>query len=325
MRRSVSAAALLASLWAASPAVTQVVPDEAPPPESAEKVALATRYAEQGGEGPYRAVMLSDPGLPTHTLYRPDNLKAVKGKLPIVAWGNGACVNVGNRFRYFLTEIASHGYLILATGPKGSQTAEWKIDITPNTVPRDPDRPPYSHAAQLNDAIDWAIAENSRKGSPYYGRLDPKKVAVMGQSCGGLQAVAAAADARVKTAVIWNSGTFPDGSRPLAGTGDASRASLKRFHGPVAWISGDESDVAWKNSNADFEQVTRVPAFRAWKKGVGHSVHYREPRGGDFTLVAVAWLDWQLKGSKVAAHMFSGADCTLCTDPKWVVKKKGIQ
>ena len=51
-------------------------------------------------------------------------------------------------------------------------------------------------------AIDWAIAENERPGSAYYGRLDPHEVAVMGQSCGGLQATAVAGDPRIKTVVI---------------------------------------------------------------------------------------------------------------------------
>ncbi|HEX3837753.1 MAG TPA: hypothetical protein VHW25_12380 [Steroidobacteraceae bacterium] len=60
------------------------------------------------GSGPYRALMEVDPGLPTHTLYHPVDLTAA-GKLPIVAWGNGACWNVGNAFRWFLSDIASYG------------------------------------------------------------------------------------------------------------------------------------------------------------------------------------------------------------------------
>ena len=39
------------------------------------------------GSGTYKAVMEPAPGLPTHTLYRPADLGAVRGKLPIVAWG----------------------------------------------------------------------------------------------------------------------------------------------------------------------------------------------------------------------------------------------
>ncbi len=311
--------AALVALAAASQSLTQTVVDEPPPPELAAEVAAATTAAEAGGTGPFRATMISDPNLPTHTIYRPTQFP--KGKLPIIAWGNGACANIGNRFRYYLTEIASHGYLILATGPKGSPVVEWKVNINGRIGPPPEGTPAPSEASQLIDAIDWAIAENGRKASRYYHRLDPRQIAVMGQSCGGLQAISAGADPRVRTVMVMNSGTFPIGTRPLAGTGNASKASLQSLHTPVAYISGDESDVAFKNANADFEAIKHVSVFRAWARGIGHSDAYRHAFGGPFAPVAVAWLDWQLKRSRRASAMFVGKDCTLCRDAKWVVSK----
>jgi hypothetical protein len=327
MKQGLKLVASMVALSIATGGIAQTLVEETPPPELAAKVAAATAAAEKGGQGPYRAIMASDPGLPTHTLYRPENLTAAtrKGKLPIIAWGNGACTNIGNRFRYFLTEIASSGYFIAAVGPKGPSTAEWKIDINTNNPLPPAERTAPSFAAQLTDAIDWAIAENSRKGSVYFGRLDTRKIAVMGQSCGGLQAISAAADKRVSTAIIWNSGTFRDGTKPLSGTGDANKASLKRLRTPVAWISGDDRDIAFKNANADFDAISTIPALRAWKIGTGHSETYREPMGGAYVPIGIAWLDWQLKGSKFAAAMFTGKDCGLCQDSGWVVKRKGIE
>ena len=56
--------------------------------------------------GPYKAVMEMDAGLPGHTIYRPDDLAGLKGaSLPIVIWGNGACVNVGNAFHCDAAEL----------------------------------------------------------------------------------------------------------------------------------------------------------------------------------------------------------------------------
>src|SRR5262252_474499 len=47
------------------------------------------------GTGPFKAVMAEDPSLPDHTLYYPVNMTSA-GKLPVITWGNGACLNAGN-------------------------------------------------------------------------------------------------------------------------------------------------------------------------------------------------------------------------------------
>ena len=80
----------------------------------------------QEGTGPFPAILEQDPSLPTHTVYRPQDLSKVKGKLPIIAWGNGACVNNGLAHRNFLMEIASHGYLAIAIGPPIAPPAQGK-------------------------------------------------------------------------------------------------------------------------------------------------------------------------------------------------------
>ncbi len=317
--------------WALGQTQDEVKPHAAKPVADAE---LRQPAATPLGTGPYPATMSADPSLPGHTVYAPAVLSKVRGKLPVVVWGNGACVNMGNRFRYFLTEVASHGYLALAIGPPASPVMESSAELTPATADAAGPavRQPKSDARQLNEAIDWAVAENTRRGSPYFGKLDTTKVAVMGQSCGGLQAIAAAAaegasgKARVTTTVVWNSGTFPEGSANgggLAGA-PATKATLGALPGAVAYISGDESDIAFVNANDDAARINHVPVFRAYAKGVGHSGTYREPNGGDFARVAVAWLDFQLKGSKQAAKWFRGAECSLCRDPHWAVPRNTL-
>lgn len=286
--------------------------------------------AANGGTGPYKAEMRSDATLTTHTIYAPRNVSALHGaKLPIVAWANGGCRNAGDGFRPFLTEIASHGYLVVAIGPIASalpmEMPRPAAGAPPPRVtrPNFNGKPPSSWRGMI-DAIDWAIRENGRAGSDYEGRLDTSKVAVMGQSCGGLQTIKAAADPRVTTAVVWNSGTLPVAEGILPGT-DVDRNSIFAMHAPVAYISGDATDVAHPNANDDFERLQTLPVFRAWMPGVGHGGTYRDRDGGPFAPVAVAWLDWQLKGDAKAATWFTGPQCGLCTDPRWVVKRKRIE
>ena len=278
------------------------------------------------GTGPYKAVMEPAPGLATHTIYRPADLAAVRGKLPIIAWGEGACANEGNRFRWFLSEIASHGYLVVAVGPIGPADKEIWLQNAPQPQPGGAPLklpPPATHSSQLIDAINWASAENARPGSPFFHRLDPGRVAVMGMSCGGAQAIEASADPRVSTSVIWNSGLFP-GETTMGGGKTLTKEDLKLIHAPIAYISGDASDVAFLNANDDFDHLGQLPAFRAYRKLTGHGGTYGEANGGDFGKVGVAWLDWRLKGDAAAGRMFVGPGCGLCTDPKWVVRKKNI-
>ena len=127
------------------------------------------------GTGPYKAIMAEDPSLPDHTLYYPADMAAA-GKLPIITWGNGACLNAGNRFRIALTEMASHGFLIVAGGP----IANTKYEVGPQENPpvgqaNAPRRAPPPQAApkpgdavgrntvpQLIAGIDWAVKENDR-------------------------------------------------------------------------------------------------------------------------------------------------------------------
>jgi hypothetical protein len=285
-------------------------PAEAPPPRATPP-------------GPHAVAIESYPSLAMHTVYHPANLGAFgpsKG-LPIVSWGNGGCSRNGLAFSTFLTQIAAHGYLAIAIGPKeaaagGGRRGQGAGGAAPTTRPIDDQ--------MLLDAVDWAIRQSGDPSSPLHRRIDTSKVAVMGQSCGGLQAIAVSHDPRVTTTMVWNSGLLPeDGSSPAMALSTATKDSLNRLHGPVAYIIGGPSDVAYPNAEDDFARITTVPVFKA-NLNVGHGGTYRDPGGGWFGEVGVAWLDWQLKGSSDASRWFVGRDCRLCTNPIWTIAKKGM-
>jgi hypothetical protein len=287
------------------------------------------------GSGPYKAVMEMDAGLPDHTIYRPEDMSALNSvTLPLVIWGNGACANAGNSFNNFLMDISSYGYVAIALGPIVERNAagppaapapqpaiQQPTDTTqlPRNLP-----PAATHPSQMIDAIKWATAENDRAAGKYYKHINTGKIAVMGQSCGGVQAIEVAADPRVTTAVIWNSGLFAQPS-DMGGGKTLSKKDLESIHVPMAYISGDSTDIAHNNANADFEYIKSIPVFRAWERGVGHGGTYNQPNGGEFAGIGVAWLNWQLRGDQKAALMFRGADCGLCVNPKWVVQTKNFK
>ena len=169
------------------------------------------------------------------------------------------------------------------------------------------------------------MAENGRAGSPYYGKLDPSKIAVMGMSCGGIQSYAVATDPRVKLVGIFNSGIL---SAPIAKGApvmeDVHKDQLDKLHSPIFFVTGDKSDIAYENGLDDFKRITKVPAIHTYKDGVTHGGTYSQPNGGDFARVAVAMLNWQMKGDQAASKMFLGADCGLCQDSQWHVSTKNL-
>jgi dienelactone hydrolase len=290
------------------------------------------------GTGPYPAMKEEDPSLADHTVYRPRDITAMgKQKLGVVAWGNGGCSDDAASTRFHLLEIASHGYLVIASGkilsgpgappraaPPAARTAPpagAPAGAPPAAEPRQLP-PPKTTAAQLTQAIDWALKENGRAGSPYQGRIDPKAIAVSGFSCGGVQAIATAKDPRVTTAVFQNTGLFDAGGNTMPGM-DVPKEALKDIHTPVIYILGGSKDIAYKNGMDDFQRINHVPIAVA-NIEKGHGGTYFEPNGGAAAQVAVNWLQWQLRGDAKAKAMFVGKDCGLCKDPQWKLEKKKI-
>ena len=274
-------------------------------------VATQSKVVEDGGTGPYKVLMLEDPSLEAHTIFAPQDLAPFgkKNPLPVLVWGNGACTNSPWEHYKFLNEIASHGFLVIATG----------------YIPMEekPYRGPMSTSAQQIESIDWAIAQNADKNSPYYGRIDVDHIAAAGMSCGGLQTLDNATDPRLKTIMICNSGLFINPGTAVPNMPMPAKDRLQEITVPVIYILGGPEDIAYENGMDDFHRLVKVPAFAA-NYPVGHGGTYRQDHGGEFTVPALAWLQWQLKGDQEAAKLFQGADCGLANREGWTVEKNGL-
>lgn len=272
---------------------------------------VKSRIVEDGGNGEYKTAMGEVYGLEAHTVFCPKDLSEFSAEkpLPVLVWGNGACTNSPWEHFKFLNEIASHGYLVIATGfyPE-SET---------------PYNGPMSTPEQQIESIDWAIKSNSDPESPFYQKIDVNNIAAAGMSCGGLQTLYNCADQRIKTVMICNSGLFIDPKIAMPGMPMPGKDQLNKIHCPIIYILGGPEDIAYVNGMDDFHRISHVPAFAA-NYPVGHGGTYRQPHGGEFSIPAVAWLDWQLKGCAEAAKMFQGENCGLSQREKWTVEKNAL-
>ena len=217
-------------------------------------LAGAVRAADPAGSGPERPWSTRRRCLATHTIYRPADLK---GRYPVVLWGNGSCVNSSFGYREFLAEIASHGFIVLAIGPYRDSPA-----------PRQPRTGGPGPVAAVRDQLQADARctgldhrREPRPGSPFNGKVVVDKVAAMGHSCGGLQTVKVSTDPRITTAVVLNSGMMTDDDQYMI-RHELKRSVLDQMHAPIAYFIGGETDIAYANSETDWKELQqrKIPA-----------------------------------------------------------------
>jgi dienelactone hydrolase len=285
--------------------------------------------------GPYPVIIEHDPKLATHTIYRPTELSM--DKHPVLVWGEGGCAKNGLMFPEYLSEIASHGFVVIADGPPIVRPAGRPNGLgagaggpPPGGAAGAPPAggagagPPANRASMVNGTalvagLDWLEAESVDRNSRFYDKVNVDRVAAMGMSCGGLMSYGASNDPRVATVGIWNSGLFED---------EGNAKIYAGIHGSVIIVTGGESDVAYVNGKRDFEVMpAAIPVFYGVHPSVGHGGTYNQDNGGPFGVVAVAWLKWQLQGDKSAAGrgLFVGDDCALCKDTSWQVGSRALR
>ena len=283
--------------------------EAAQPPAGMDMSLLTSAATEPDGPGtqlgPYPDIVIAPaPGLPTHTIYYPEH--SGDEALPVLVWGNGACRNDGRSFFRTLTKVASHGFFVIAVGLYDTQAGAQSTT-----------------GHQMIEAIDW-LESGPPLAAGLSARIDAENIAVMGQSCGGLMTIEASDDPRVDTIGVINSGVFNAGSRPGLSISTATKDDLANIHTPTLYINGGTNDVAFENSNDDFERIENVPLFYGVMEGAGHIATHRHRNGGRFAEVITAWLEWQLKDDAEAASWFVGDDCALCMDPEWIIQKKNL-
>lgn len=266
--------------------------------------------AESPGSGKHKVVIEYNcsPGISTGTIYRPADMKGPE-KYPILVWGNGGCSQNGLSNRVAMSEIASHGYFVVADGTptpegRGQSPGMGQGDMSAQGKP-------------LLGYIDWAIAQNGDAKSPYYNSLDTSKIASNGFSCGGLMAIGTVGDKRITTWGVTSSGMKR-----------VNEDFYKLVHTPVLFIEGGPGDTAYEGGQMGYAAISQLGVPVMWfDKAIGHGGDLNRENGGDFTKIHLAWLNWHLKGdtSVTGKGLLTGADCPYCKDDSWDVKSANIK
>ncbi|KAH7126565.1 hypothetical protein B0J11DRAFT_549507 [Dendryphion nanum] len=249
------------------------------------------RQAKPSGTGPYSAKYTTLPSLPNHTLYHPSSL-SLNTTLPVIVWGNGGCSANGLSQSAFLTEIASWGFLVIASGG--------------------PNQSGSTTASVMKASIDYV--SGSALPTEYAKLVDNTKIAAAGFSCGGIEAYEQVQDKRVKALGIFNSGQMSE---------DATKKVVPNIPKgkPVFFFLGGESDIAYKNGMRDYRALpVGIPSWNG-NLNVGHGATYNEPNGGKFAKAAQLYFRWVLKGDAAVSSFFTvdGAK----TDG-WTVERKDL-
>lgn len=296
---------------------------------------------EDGGSGPYKAVVDRSAEAPDYTLYHPANMAyavSKEGPLPLVLFANGGCSFTSKHFEKYLTEIASHGYMVAAVGSYDELTDEQikRLGMTDTEY--------------MVHAIDVMEKLNADPQSAFYQQVNVKQIVAMGQSCGGGQSLSGSVDPRVTLTVALNSGFSrlkppfpveePGINRPAEGPkggfakkvsegglygkefgGTMTQADLVKLHAPVAYLIGGPDDVAYPNANQNFELINHVPVVLC-NLPVGHMATYDQHHGGAFAEITLKWLDWHMKGKTEASKFFLDEAYQKEKYPKWTVQRK---
>lgn len=245
--------------------------------------------------------VMETPGVaPFFHVWRPTDLSAVQGKLPIVVWNNGACNRNDQGFKALFTKWASGGYFVLSLTSGGGSSMTTLAD----------------HKALL----DWAVAQAGMAGGPYNGKLDLERIAAGGNSCGGISSLGLASMDKRVSAVFVLSGS--------SAVGSPNKTVINGIKVPVAYVVGGTEDIARANAEADYQAFAAgVPAMMVKRSSGDHlMISNNAMVMVDAADISVNWLDLTLFGLKGALDALKTPTvCTGCQSGLWMLTAKNLE
>lgn len=245
--------------------------------------------------------MMEAPGVaPFFNVWRPTDLAAVEGKLPIVAWNNGACSRNDRVFKALFDKWASGGYFVLSLTSGGGSSS--------TTI------------ADQKGLIDWAVQQAGMAGGPYNGKLDVDRIIAGGNSCGGITSLGLAAmDPRVKAVFV------------LSGSSATGRPNMMVVNGikvPVAYVVGGTEDIARANAEADYEAFAAgIPAMIVKRSSGDHlMISNNAMVMVDAAELSINFLDLTMFGLQGALDALKTPTvCAGCQAGVWTLTSKNLE
>jgi hypothetical protein len=251
--------------------------------------------ADVNAMGPYTPRTINNTGPNNaYTVFHPSDLAPNGVLTPILSWGNGGAT--WPEYYPQLPHLASHGFLVVASNS------------------------PLVDGPLVKSGVDWIVQQNETSGSPFYKKLDVRRVAGVGYSNGGLAQLSTADDPRYLTVVIISGGNISEELRTQ---------NMPKLHTPIAYLCTDD-EASEGNCAADFA-VVKQPAFFGVMKGSEHTdVTTFLGLGVDAVIkrsaaATTAWMRWKVMGDPSYRAWFVGPDCQLCKDTNWTVQQKNLQ
>lgn len=210
------------------------------------------------------------------------------GPAGVIVWGN-ATGTPGGVYNNLFDHFAASGYTVIS--PNDSLTGDGETMV---------------------EALDWVLAAGERSGSSVYGKIDPKKVVVMGHSQGGASAVVVAGkDSRVAALVS----LMPDCNFWVRCNNTAS------IRAPSLLIAGSTDILVRERTVRDVYDKLSGPAALATIDGLGHMGWFSD-QVNSIGRPVTEFLDGALGDGSLAK--FKNSTCRDCGTKTWKMTTKNL-
>jgi dienelactone hydrolase len=254
----------------------------------------------------------SPANLPGYNVYRPAKMK--HRAMPVIAWGNGGCVRSDASWTNLYERWVREGYFVITiTQPPGAAPLTMANAMAPGAR--------YTADDQAA-AINWAVKENATRGSPYYHRLDPRRIVAAGNSCGGITSLTLASrQINLKSVFVLSGSSIGPGQKV-----EASQAIMSKVTVPVMFIVGGEEDIARVPANMDYDQLPAGGAAMVVMRSSGdhRTVSTDAAIQRDAGEISVNWFKATLYNDRAARKTLATTLCAGCDLKIWTVKSKNM-